>query len=374
MHNLPTSLVQKLKTAVILILLIWQASYSQEIETEQVVSTVLQNCWTYPLTNTTDIDFASDNNSNLYISLLGGKLLSINSATGKKHWETELGGDIIALPIIEGDTVYIAAKYNSEQSAQNDSSKDENQNEPKVILRALDKSTGVTQWQSILQPVGKLHLSTFKDYVIAIGDNGQINSVSKIDGKIAWEKRLETSLSAPPLVKNSGVYLGTADNRILNLSLADGRITEESKVFAPPTVIIENTSKNKLIVGDRKGNLLSLNKKLKKETKTIEWRFRNGAEISSVTLTAVGLLISSFDNFIYLVSENGGKPIWKKRFSSRITAAPLVKDNYFIVIATDESGAVVAELKGGRSVNKITLEDNNFFTGSSFRTGDFLIY
>jgi hypothetical protein len=73
-----------------------------------------------------------------------------------------------------------------------------------------------------------------------------------------------------------------------------------------------------------KVNCCRLKKSLIKRLKTPEWKLRNGAEISSVTPTAEGLLISSFDNFIYLISENGGKPLWKKRLSGRITAAPLI--------------------------------------------------
>jgi hypothetical protein len=75
-----------------------------------------------------------------------------------------------------------------------------------------------------------------------------------------------------------------------------------------------------------------------------------------------------------LISENGGKPLWKKRLSGRITAAPQIAGDYFIVSVTDESVAFVVELKSGRSVNKITLENDNFFTGSSIRAGNFLIY
>jgi len=376
MRNLPNSAFQKLKIAVVLIFLFWQTHYPQKTGSDEIASTILKKCWAYSLTNTADVGFASDKDydkaSNLYIPLIGGKLLSLDPVTGEKYWETEMGGDIIALPIIIGGTIYTAAKYNSEQS--DNSLKDKNRSEPTVILRALDKSTGVTQWQSALEPAERLYLFSFENKIVSVGDNGQISFVDKIDGKNVWKKRLGTNLSAPPIVNNSEIFLGTADSRVIKVSLTDGQVTDELKIPAPPTVIIENADKNKLIVGDRKGNLLSLNKKFNRKAKAIEWRLRNGAEISSVTLTAEGLLISSFDNFVYLISENGGKLLWKKRFSGRIIAAPLVKDNYFIVSATDESIAVIAELSGGRVGNKITLEDDNFFTGLSLRTGNLLIY
>lgn len=381
MSNLPNSAFQKLKTIVVLILLIWQMHYPQKIPKKnpsfEIASTVLKKCWTYSLSNSADISFASDNVSNLLIPLVDGKLLSLDPFTGDKQWETELGGNIIALPIIDGGTIYTAAEYNGEQNndnLKNNSLKNENPSDNTIILRALDKSTGVTQWQSLLEPVKRLYLFSFGNNIVSVGDNGQVSSVNKIDGKTVWKKRLEANLSALPFANNFEVFLGTDENRVLKLSVVDGHITEEWNTPAPPTVIIENTGKNKLIVGDRKGNLISLNKKLDKKTQMIEWKVRNGAEISSVTLTSQGILISSFDNFIYLISENSGRLLWKKRFSGRIIAAPVVLDNYFIVSATDESIAIIAELNGGRAVNRITLEDDNFFTGLPLKTGNVLVY
>ena len=384
MHNLPNSAREKLKTAFILILLFWQPIYSQKNVSSQTASVILHNCWALPLNNSTDIGIASDNDNVLYFSLVEGKVLAFDLETGKKRWETELGGDIIALPVINGDWIYTAAKYITEErknlllkGEQNTSSiRDENKNgeNKTIILRALDKTTGVTRWQSALAPAEKLFLFNFEDCIVSVSDNGQMDSVGKIDGKIAWRKQLNTNLSAPPLVKNAEIFLGTVDNRILKLSLADGRIMQQTKTFAPPTVFMENTAKDKLIVGDRKGNLLSMSKRFDEKTKTIEWRFRIGAEISSINTTVEGLLVSSFDNFVYLVSEDGGKPLWKKRFSGRIIAAPLIAGDYFIVSATDESIAVIAELNGGRSVNKLSLNDGDFFTGLSLRTKNILVF
>jgi outer membrane protein assembly factor BamB len=99
--------------------------------------------------------------------------------TGKKYWEAELGGDIVALPMIKDGVVYVAAKYDSGQSK--DIFKDENQNEPTMILRALDKSTGVTQWQTALEPAERLYLASFENYIVAIGGNGHVISVNRID-------------------------------------------------------------------------------------------------------------------------------------------------------------------------------------------------
>jgi outer membrane protein assembly factor BamB len=116
MHNLPNSAFEKLKTVLILILLFWQPICPQKNRSKQTASATLENCWTLPLEITTDIGIASDNDQNLYIPLVGGKLLASDSGTGKKRWETELGGDIIAFPMISGDYVYTAAKYIVEQS------------------------------------------------------------------------------------------------------------------------------------------------------------------------------------------------------------------------------------------------------------------
>lgn len=370
MRDVPNSACEKLTTALILILIFWQTISPQKNATKSV-TLGFQNCWMFPAIIASDVGFASDKVNDLYINLTTGGMIAIDIKTGRKRWETELGGDVIPVPVINSDSIYTAARYIGGQSK--NIFQNENKNES-TILRALDKTTGVTRWETKLEAVDQLYLSIFKNYIISVGDNGQIDAVDKIDGKIVWRKKLNVKLSAPPLVNDADLFLGTADKRILKVSPVDGQIMQQSETLAPPTVIIENTDKNKLIVGDRKGNLLLMSKESNKKTKTIEWRVRIGAEISSATITGEGLLISSFDNFIYLISEDDGKLFWKKRFSGRIIAAPLIANDYFIVGATDESNAYVAELKSGRSLNKISLEDDNFFSGSSMIAANLLIY
>jgi outer membrane protein assembly factor BamB len=129
-------------------------------------------------------------------------------------------------------------------------------------------------------------------------------------------------------------------------------------------------NENNFILGDGKGLLISYNKKLK----TQDWKFRNGGEISEITFTRKGLIVTSFDNYIYLISETNGRLLWKKRLSGRLLDKPQVFGNHVIVAANGDSTAAVLELDGGKLVNRVILEKDNYFLGDSMRTGNSIVY
>ena len=325
---------------------------------------VLNSCWFYSTNGVTDYKVASDNESNLYIPLLDGKLISINSKNAEKNWAAELAGDIHSDLLVDRENVYVVIKGQNELS-----DKDENKTNT-AILHSLSKPTGITRWQIRFMSLDKVELYDSENNIILIFADGTIYSVAKYDGRINWKKSLGTEISAFPFIITNEIILGTLSKQITVLSLKDGELIESSKISASPTVIVEDKTGNNLVIGDKKGNLWSLNKK----KKTRNWSFRQGAEISNIRLTALGVLVSSFDNFVYLLSEASGKLIWKKRLSGRIAAEPQIKDGNFVLTSIDESEALVIELDSGKVVNKVALKDDNFFTGESIQLKNLFIY
>ncbi len=322
-------------------------------------------CWFYPTILGGVLNIASDNNYSLYVSLSDGKLLSINSKTGEKSWETELGGDIVSLPLIDRKNVFIATKQSDKLS----------NNVKKafrtVMIHSLGKTTGLVEWQIKLTASGNVYMYDSENFIIPVFANGDVYSIAKADGRTEWIKSLVSEVSSRPLGKKSEIILGTFDKRITVLSLNSGKPIKKFEIPVTAAIIIEDTTGNNLIVGDKKGILWSLNKK----KNTRNWSYRLGAEISSVKPTVKGLLISSFDNFAYLISEESGKLIWKKRLPGRIAAEPQIKDNFLIITSVDESEALVIELSSGKLVNKIILgEDENFFTGEATQSKNLFVY
>lgn len=76
------------------------------------------------------------------------------------------------------------------------------------------------------------------------------------------------------------------------------------------------------------------------------------------------MLITSLDNFVYLISVEKGNLIWKRRLGGRISGKSLVLDNCALITTIVEPAISVVDLSTGRLINKIILEDENFVTAN----------
>jgi len=378
MNNLQKRLHRNFPTAFPALIILCSTIFTQQTNTKpQIDAPVFRICWLYQTNESEITKLASDNESGFYFSLSSGKLLSLNLETVEKLWETNLGGNIVSDILVDRNNIYIAQKLDESASEKAASEKANSQiisiqksTKETLILYSLDKVTGITGWQFKIAESDKVYLYDTGDSLTIFLNNGMAYSLAKTDGKLLWTRNLGSNLSARPLEKNSEIILGTADKQVVYLSLKDGRTLRKFEIKEQSAVIAEDTDGNNLIVGDRKGSVWSLNKKKQKR----RWTLRQGAEISNLLYTAQGLLMSSFDNFVYLVAETSGKLIWKKRLPGRIAAEPQIKDNHIIINSIDESAAFVLELNTGKLINKITLEDDNFFTGESMQLNNLLIY
>jgi outer membrane protein assembly factor BamB len=366
MYNLQKPTAIKFLSVVFLAAIACQIAYSQKFG--QPAPPSFKKCWEYATNKLTDFNFASDNTNTLYVALLDGKLISIDMISGERGWETELGGEIVSAPVVVEDNVYLAVRYAlgpSDESLPGNNS---------LIVRSLNKLTGLTHWKVNLTnefySAEKVYLYGYENNLIAVSESGEVYSIDKNNGRIVWKKKLSTKLSAAPFVKDRRVFAATLDHRIVNVSVIDGRLIEEWKTPVPPATLVEDRNGGNLIWGDGKGSLTSLGQK----SKTSNWKFRNGARISSITLTGRGLLVASFDNFIYLISEINGKMLWKRILNGRISDEPQVNKDYFIITATDDLFAHVIDLNTGKLLNRIPLENDNFFVGESIRSGDYYVY
>lgn len=343
-----------------------QKTYAQDHN--QNAPPQFQVCWVYPTNKLTDLQFASDNDLNIYSALLDGKLISIKGTSGEKRWESDLGGSILSAPLVDAFNVYVAAGYINERILGGWRDTDT------LTLRSINKATGITLWKSEFSnaflPIEKVYLFSFVNYLIFVGDNGDIYSVDKTNGRIIWKKSLNTKLSSEPFVKANRLTVATLSNKVIGLSMYDGRLIENLHFPVSLTTIVESVNENNFILGDGKGLIVSYNKKLKAQG----WKFRNGAEISDITSTREGLLVSSSDNYIYMIAEADGKLFWKRRLSGRISDKPQIFGNYIIVAANDDSSAAVLELDGGKLVNRVVLGEDNYFVGGSMRTGNYIVY
>jgi len=321
--------------------------------------------------NIADLGIASDNHL-FYIPYLGGNLSSINIATGEKLWKTELGGRIISAPMLDKNNkknLYIATTTfgaDEHSNRTNDST-----TRGTFFLRSINKTTGLTNWLAAIGEEGQaeeIFLHDFREKIIVVNKNGFISAFNKSDGQSIWKISLDKTLTSTPFFLENTVTIAV-DKKILTISLENASVLFQSDTAATPTTLflLDN---NNLFWGDSSGNVYAINIM----TKKVFWRFRNGAQISYITFTSRGLLLTSYDNFVYLVSATKGKQVWKKRLSGRITIEPLIVGNLVIISSLTASEVFVLDLLDGRLINRFSFMEENLPLNQPLLRDNLLIF
>ena len=118
-----------------------------------------------------------------------------------------------------------------------------------------------------------------------------------------------------------------------------------------------------LFIGGEKGDI-SLLKLADNGKANFVWNIKIGGKISSLTTTEQGVLVTSFDNFVYLINQNNGKKIWKKRLSGRLLFKPLVIESEKLLVVVENDTAYFIGLENSKLLNRITLPAGEYFTNT----------
>lgn len=309
---------------------------------------------------------ASDND-HLIIPHSNGRISAVDIRTGHKIWQSELGGKIVASPLIddfEKKTVYAAAKA-TKKNVGIDS-------EPESFtLRSISVLTGLTNWRIAIDSADKYFLYNFKDKIIYAGIDGSLACVRKIDGSLVWKTSLRDSLSAEPFFDGETLTVAHA-GKIISVAAANAEILFQADIDSTATSLLY--SGGKLFWGDAKGAVYSyVRQKENKKRFARLWRIQTGGAISAVVFTSRGLLATSFDNFVYLFSPGRGKLVWKKRFAGRIIIKPVVSGELAAVTSVGSADLSVLDLRNGKIVNRFFLINDNSALNSPLLSQNFLI-
>lgn len=204
--------------------------------------------------------------------------------------------------------------------------------------------------------------------ILSIDRSGLISSFRKKNGKNIWSKNFFTKIDQY-FISNSNVLIVTTEDKIIEISLDSGTVIKTSKTTKPITSVIATTDNN-LVWGNSIGEIFFVSTDRNK----ILWKVRTGGNISSLSETRHSVIATSFDNFVYSLSKKNGKIIWKKRVSSRITEEPTIFEDYAVIVSSGNSIATVIDIHNGRSINQISLGNNDFFISSPILTKNILVF
>ncbi|MDQ4122026.1 MAG: PQQ-binding-like beta-propeller repeat protein [Acidobacteriota bacterium] len=320
-----------------------------------------QQCWKYETDKLTNIAPIVTSNS-LIFSLSDATLLSVDSITGKVNWKAELGGEIVAPPVSNGNVIISATR-----TVVDETRKDANS----LTVRALTSNTGLTIWQKNFPTNGQVYLVLNGDKLFLAAnqaENGVILTNLEIaTGASHWSKNLSTTITTKIYHAETQIYFGTKDNSIYSIRSSDGESLKQYKIKyqAQNNLVMTNGI---IFFGDSRGRITALRENDSHQL----WSLRTGGAVQDILPTPRGLLVTSLDNFVYLHEYSDGERQWRRRLAARPLSAELLNQETAILLANGESSAIVLELKKGKILNQILLGENNYAVASPKVTDKFL--
>lgn len=329
-------------------------------ENDIIFSNPLTIRWQFESKNTINISPAS-NNGHIYLPLSSGELVSLKVWDGKLLWRTEIGGDFSASPIADERGVYLASRTTDAAAAQ-----------PGLrstgAIRALSQSTGITLWMRTLHfPIhGGLVASNSKLFGGSV--NGRIYAFDKATGDILWIVHHTNAISSYPVLHDRRLYIGSEDGTLLALDESSGRILwrYQTRMAIRGTIAI---AENIIFFGSAGGYVYAFNE----TTRRLLWRRRTGAAVQSVLYTSSGVLVTSLDNFVYLLSPRRGELLWKRQLSGRIAAMPLIDARNALFSPLGSDACIVLSLRDGKQVNTLPVGEDGNTSATPLVAGNLLL-
>lgn len=337
------------------------------------LSLPLNKCWEYKF-NEEDVSYkqiASDNVNILAFVFEGGKLRLFDTSIAEPLWSSDLGLDISSNIVIAEKSIYFVAAVRNAAASGN------------YILKNINKATGLVNWQTEFRflsdvPAEMINLSIDGGKLIITEQNGGIHLFDKTDGREVRSLQVGTQMPAANAVlyNSDGYIIVETNNRLLSIISKDG--TGFSEIRTGGKVSTKTSTKisavalpadNRLVYGDRTGNVFALNL----PDGSPVWKFRGGARITDITKTVYGMLVTSDDNFIYLITVDKGKTRWKRRLPGRVSGKPFVSGKYAIVASIAQPEADIINLESGKIINRLYIEADEFLDGYIFVQNNLLI-
>lgn len=353
-----------------------------------ILSLPFKQCWSRPAA-ITDRIFASDNEVDIIGPTLSGKLLAMELTSGKKLWETELGGAVVSDLIDDRHkkNIFVVTKAFSNREEDDDNYKNlpgfsggSGNKLTTINLRSISKTAGITNWQTpfltiISEAETRVSIFINDGKIITVDQSGNMTVFNETTGEVLWNKSLNLELSNTQFDLQNKNLVIFSKNKIISVELETGKYIFQKEINSNLTAAYL-FSNNLLIVGNKKGEVFAVETYTKntKNTKKSVWRFRSGAEVSNISFTPKGLLVTSFDNFVYLIAPENGEAIWKRRFEGRLSIEPYLYENYLVVITLSGSKAYILDINTGKAVNQIVLNGDNYFVNRPVLKNRFIVF
>lgn len=337
-----------LKRLILPALLLTQAALSDSAAGQNLtdLSRPLQVRWLFKAEEVTNLTPAADD-ERAYLPLSNGTIVSVRLSDGALVWRSDIGGTLSAAPAVDNRNVFVAS---------------ESLPTPKSVypqatgvMRALSRQSGLTSWMRTLpSPArGTVHLNG--QNLLFTSSDGRLYALKKETGEIRWIKYNSSPFSTVHLLDEKTLYASDTYGDILSIEAENGNTLwryRTRKALRAPVAVYGNM----VYAGTSDGFVYAIDRL----TGRLRWRVRTGAAIQAVLAGERWVLATSLDNFVYCLSPPNGAKVWKRQLAGRVTAPPLVVNNYVLLAPLVGDECVVLNLEDGKKVNSVYVgEDNN---------------
>lgn len=301
----------------------------------------ISKCASRPIGSAPISGVLASDGDRIYAGTTGGILSAFDSVGLEIQWKAELGGDFASgILIVEGGAVVVTTPSGDAQTTEG------------ATIRLVGRETGISAWSLKIPYAPRYYLGRVNGSIAAISSDGFITLLDRASGKFVSRTGPFGKVSAKPSFTQAAILIATEEKNLIVVSGKDGTLqTKQSAEFVPTAVaFLKNES---LAAGDERGNVTLFGAQ---EAKKI-WRFKSGAGISFIGENEAGLLVTSLDNFVYLISDYNGDVIWKKRLTGRVVDGGITLADHFAVLVPSGNAGYVLDLKNGKVTDVISSGD-----------------
>lgn len=314
------------------------------VRSNDLPNSPLHRCRTISLENPAFIIPASDNESAIIFEN-GGSVQSFNLRTFKLNWKTDVGGIFPKKPFVSNENLFFI-----------------NESVKNAKIYSVSLKTGLTDWSRLveenIEKPAAFELIRFDENSLILLKQFEILKINSVSGELLWRTKSPAKLETLLPLDEKTVITGDLEKFIKKISFEATHLEKnyyQTKFETVPDTLFSDKFKN-IYISDVYGQIYVFEKSLKRRI----WKFKSGGRATNFLDTEKGLIVTSLDNFVYMLSYTSGKILWKKRLSGRIITSPLLNSDTLIAFSYGATEVVFIDIGGGQTVNKIFLADEEF--------------
>jgi outer membrane protein assembly factor BamB len=265
-----------------------------------------------------------------------GRVIALDPASGKRLWDVSVGSEVLAAPLVAGERVIVRSVDGR--------------------LHALDAATGKSQWTGE-EPVPRLTLrgnaspAIAGETVLAGFDSGRVIAFALASGDVAWQAQVTTpggrteldrlaDVDGAVVVDGSDAFAVGYQGRVVMLALDSGQVwwARDFSSYRTPAV-----DSGQLYVAGSDGTVGAL----RRRDGTVVWQ-QEGLKRRGLSAPAVmgnAVVVGDFDGYLHWLDRDSGKFVAREHAgSTRFSVQPIVVDGRLFAI--DDGGRVVAFASG----------------------------